>query len=115
MGSCPVRPDGFSTTVSQVTIPGLRRIRAGPGEIEFRYDDDGKRFTLKAFSESVETVSHGLVTELPQWMKDIITLAKVGNHCWAAWEIPPRIVIWFVTDLKYNLVSFISPNEPKGN
>lgn len=93
----------------QLTLPGNRRIRAGPTEIEFRYQDNGLEFHLTAFYENVESRSIGSVYERPQWLIDIVTVGKVGGHQWVLDRRDPMTVLWFITDSQYNLMQFISP------
>lgn len=96
----PPNADGWS---HQFTLPGNRRIRAGPTEIEFRYEEQGEEFVLTAFRENVVSTSRGLLDDQPEWLKHILTVARVGRHAWG------EDVFWFITDLDLNLTQFISP------
>lgn len=87
----------------QLTLPGNRRIRAGPSEIEFRYEEQAGEYVLTAFRENVVSTGRGGVEAQPQWLKDILTVARVGRHEWNVG------VVWFITDLDFNLTQFISP------
>lgn len=91
----------------QLTLPGNRRIRAGPTEIEFRYQDNGVEFQLTAFYENVESRSIGSLDDCPQWLTDIVTVGKVGGHQWVLDRRDPITVLWFITDSQYNLTQFI--------
>ena len=97
------------SVVRQFQLPGMRRIRAKAGEIEFRYEQDQAQFALSSYSENVETVGHGHVEDLPSWVTDVITLGLIGSHAWG--YAPGGFVLWFVTDDSYHLKYFISPQE----
>jgi hypothetical protein len=90
----------------QHLLPGNRRIRAGPGQIEFRYEEWGDIYVLRAFTETIETTGQGRIADMGADLKDIITLGRVGGHAWN------ETTLWFVTDTKFNIIEFISPKEP---
>lgn len=89
----------------QLTLPGNRRVRANPTEIEFRYEEQAGEYVLTAFRENVVSTGRGLIETQPQWLRDILTVARVGRHEWGDG------VFWFITDSDFNLTQFISPLE----
>lgn len=89
----------------QLTLPGNRRVRANPTEIEFRYEEQAGEYVLTAFRENVVSTGRGLIETQPQWLRDILTVARVGRHEWGDG------VFWFITDSDFNLTQFISPTE----
>jgi hypothetical protein len=97
-------PD-VSVIDQQHLLPGNRRVRAGPGQIEFRYEEWGDIYMLRAFTETIETTGQGRIVDMGGDLKAIVTLGRVGGHSWNG------TTLWFVTDTKFNLIEFISPKE----
>lgn len=98
-------PPDVPIVSQQHMLPGNRRIRAAPGQIEFRYEDWGDIYVLRAFTESVETTGQGRIADMGKDLRNIVTLGRVGGHTWN------KNTLWFITDTEFNLIEFISPKE----
>jgi hypothetical protein len=75
--------------------------------IEYRYEEKADEYFLKKWADGRETSSRGLLIDLPEWLVNIITIAKIGGHAKPIVQPPPNFIVWFNTDLDGNLIKFI--------
>ena len=50
---------------------------------------------------------HGAAGTEPQWLQDILTVARVGGHCMDIPRPPPDLIVWFRVNPDFTLVDFI--------
>jgi hypothetical protein len=73
---------------------------------EYRYEERSTEYALRCWCNGRETSSGGGLSTRPQWLVDIINLAKVGGHTAKVREPPPDCIVWFQTDTDNNLQAF---------
>lgn len=49
----------------------------------------------------------GQVGSEPEWLGNVLAVARVGGHMHKIFSPPPQEVLWFVTDLDGSLVTFL--------
>lgn len=84
-------------------------------EIPWRYSTLGDRYTLNSYGG----ISHhdptihlytGPVGSEPEWARNILLMARLGDHEVVIEVPPPNMYVWFTTDGEYNLLGF--PDTP---
>lgn len=76
-------------------------------EIEFRYERRGVEFMLKSWHNGKERTMRGYEDTLPNWLMPIIDVARVSGHLRRTVQPPPDEILWFRTDKRLNLTTFI--------
>ena len=75
---------------------------------EVRYERRGETYSMKMWDvtggDSQEM--HGQVSEQPGWLRNIILMARIGDHMRKVVVPPPDEIIWFKIDDRYNLIGF---------
>ena len=74
---------------------------------ECRYEERDGDYTLKRWRGGHEVASRGLVTDLPDWLEQIRSVARVGGHLKRVSVPPPDNIMWFTTDDDGNLLNFM--------
>jgi len=74
--------------------------------IEHRYEELNGYFNLRSWAEAKEKTRKGMVDTRPAWLNTIINVAAVGNHIQRVPLPPPDVILWFLTDTKFNLIEF---------
>lgn len=74
---------------------------------ECRYEERDGDYTLKRWRDGHEVASRGLVTDLPDWLEQIRSVARVGGHLKRVSVPPPDNIMWFTTDDDGNLLNFM--------
>lgn len=74
---------------------------------ECRYEERGHDYTLKMWREGHEQASRGRVTDLPDWLERVRSVALVGGHLKNVMVPPPDNIVWFTVDDDKNLINFI--------
>ena len=74
---------------------------------EYRYELRGPDYKLKQWHEGKETSWHGEVTGQPEWLTNIVAVAKVSGYLKEPISPPPSAILWFNTDKDHNLLDFI--------
>lgn len=82
-------------------------------EMEFRYERRGDMYMTKCWYNGTEKTERGSVYDMPGWLKSIVDVSRVGNHIKATQSPPPDEILWFRTDTKGNLTTFIDLEDPK--
>jgi hypothetical protein len=82
-------------------------------EYEFRYERRGYEFALRRWYSGTERSDRGIVEMTPEWLKPILDVARVSGHLKRTTEPPPDEILWFRTDRKHNLTSFIDLEDPR--
>lgn len=89
-----------------------------PHALLWRYaEQDDTRFVLTCYKEA-ELHAHfpriedhppveGGIGEAPQWLLNIVAVARVGGHERLAVHPPPKRMLWFATDRNFNLLTFV--------
>lgn len=70
-----------------------------------RYEETGGTYKLRTF-ETGNSMT-GRATSAPDWVRLIVTLAKLGNHV-STPPPPPDFIVWFTTDSKFNLTGYVN-------
>ena len=73
---------------------------------EYRYEERGDTYTLRCWCDGRETSAAGFKSERPEWLVNIINMAKVGGHMSSIKHPPPDCIVWFQTDPDNKLESF---------
>lgn len=76
-------------------------------EIEFRYERRGDVYMIKSWHNGTERVDRGNVEQTPEWLARILAVSRVGHHIKPTRHPPPDEILWFRTDTKRNLTTFI--------
>lgn len=79
----------------------------GDSDAEYRYEERGLDYNLSQWSNAKVAKSHGFIDSRPEWLVNIIDMAKIGGHARRISQPPPDLIVWFTTDSKGNLVKFI--------
>lgn len=87
-------------------------IQMTAGEYEFRYERRGDTYILRRWHNGTEKSERGLTATPPAWLAPILDVAKVSGHLKATVEPPPDEILWFRTDDKGNLTTFIDLEYP---
>lgn len=81
----------------------------------WRFDTDNRTWRLQMWEQThgiaqSTTTSNGMVADpLPEWLSDIVSVAKAGGHT-IHYDIPPlAMLFWFVTDEHNNFIKFDTP------
>jgi len=74
---------------------------------EYRYQRSGTDFILQCWNDGRETTTRGDLTHRPQWLVDILHVAKAGGHMQAPKEPPPDEIVWFRTTQTGDLITFL--------
>lgn len=85
-----------------------------PNTTEHRYSEFDGTYLLESWGEDRKFTERGLVAKVPDWLKEIITIAKIGNFFIAVNSPPPDRILWFVTtdsDKGHELKSFTTFNN----
>jgi hypothetical protein len=75
--------------------------------VEHRYEERDGDYHLKSWHDHGANEVHGPVAHRPDWLTNIIDMAKIGGHCHEIRQPPPDLIVWFGTDDKNQLVKFI--------
>lgn len=84
--------------------------RTGDAAYELRYEERDDYFKVDGWPiGDIEAIpsERGPLSERPEWLDNIITLAKIGGHANAVKYPPPNIIVWFIMDADYNLIEFV--------
>lgn len=73
---------------------------------ECRYTETKGKYSLAMYSADLADLSGGLLTEAPVWLKQIRTLAALGEHGAAVRYPPPEYILWFQLDADKELCGF---------
>lgn len=82
-------------------------------EYEFRYERRGGVYLLKRWHNGTEWTDRGIVEDVPVWLAPIIAVARVSGHLRRTVEPPPDEILWFRTNHKHQLTTFIDLEDPK--
>jgi hypothetical protein len=74
---------------------------------ECRYEERDGDYTLKKWRDGHETLSRGLIQDIPDWLARIRDIATVGGHLKRVVVPPPDNIVWFTTDDDGNLLNFM--------
>lgn len=74
-------------------------------KFEMRYVEEDDWFTLTLYGpHPTVTDLHRPVSERPEWLTNIVTMATVGEHFLNVPDPPPDRILWFFIDEDCNLV-----------
>ena len=86
--------------------------------ISHRLDFFGDQWRLRSFWPdrevgTVETRSQGVLTlgDMPEWLVNIVSMAKAGGYIIKFDEPPPDALMWFETDRDMHLIRFTNQME----
>lgn len=86
--------------------------------ISHRLDFFGDQWRLRSFRTDttvgmVETRTQGVLTldDMPEWLTDIVSMAKAGGYTIKFYEPPPDALMWFETDRDMHLIRFTNQME----
>lgn len=90
-------------------IASIRRnlIQMTTDEYEFRYERRGDVYLIKRWYNGTEWTDRGTIDNVPVWLAPILVVAKVSGHLRRTVEPPPDEILWFRTDRKHQLTTFI--------
>jgi len=77
------------------------------GLYECRYEERDDDYTLKRWRDGHEEASRGFIQDLPDWLENIRSVARVGGHLKKVNVPPPDNIVWFTTDDDNNLINFM--------
>lgn len=83
----------------------------GDAAYELRYEERDDYFKVDGWPiGDIEAIpsERGPLSERPEWLERIITLAKIGGHCHAIKYPPPNVIVWFIIDKDRNIVEFVN-------
>jgi len=74
--------------------------------IEMRYTEHKDRYYLAVFSAEVNMDTHDdlPLSQRPEWLVNIVNIARVGDHFLEVQDPPPDRVLWFAVDSDFNLL-----------
>lgn len=75
--------------------------------IEYRYEETSDQFFLKKWVNGRETSFRNLLSNRPEWLTNVINIAKIGGHAKPIFEPPPNFIVWFNTKPNGELIKFI--------
>lgn len=86
-------------------------------EITCRYEESGTTARIQIWGDAYKPrtktePSHTItapIDEMPQWVKDIRSVAVVGGFMPVNPHPPPKYILWFYIDVDHNLRGFV-PN-----
>lgn len=64
---------------------------------EHRYEERGHNFTLESFGPAGKVTLKGPIKDRPEWLTNIVSLAKVGGYLEEVFIKPPDRILWFET------------------
>ena len=76
-------------------------------DTEYRYEEREGHYHLSQWSDAKTAKRHGEIAGRPDWLVNIIDMAKIGGYARRISQPPPDLIVWFTTDSKGNLVKFI--------
>ncbi len=86
------------------------KARAGDAAYELRYEERDDYFKVDGWPiGDIEAIpsERGPLEERPEWLTNIITIAKIGGYANAIKYPPPNVIVWFIMDADYNLIEFV--------
>lgn len=86
------------------------KARAGDAAYELRYEERDDYFKVDGWPiGDIEAIpsERGPLEERPEWLTDIITIAKIGGYAHAIRYPPPNMIVWFIMDANHNLLEFV--------
>ena len=76
-------------------------------DTEYRYEEREGSYSLSQWSDAKTAKRHGEIAGRPDWLVNIIDMAKIGGYARRISQPPPDLIVWFTTDSKGNLAKFI--------
>lgn len=69
-----------------------------------RYAERGDTFLLETYGKGGKTTLSGRTEDAPEWLANIVTVAKVGGYLKEVDVGPPDRILWFITNDNGDLV-----------
>jgi len=73
-------------------------------EVQWRYVENGGEWRLGRMDDGGPFTASA--AERPEWLENIVTLAKIGGHGVMVYQPPPDYILWFTTTENFELVGF---------
>jgi hypothetical protein len=74
---------------------------------EYRYQRNGSDYILQCWYEGRETTQRGDTSEHPEWLSNVLAVAKAGGHIQRPKSPPPDDILWFRTTPDGDLITFL--------
>jgi hypothetical protein len=79
-----------------------------PPEHTMRYSATRTSWVVNGINENTPaTVARGLHGEEPEWLRNILTVARIGGHCMDIPRPPPDLIVWFRVNDEFELLGFV--------
>jgi hypothetical protein len=74
--------------------------------VEMRYTEHKDTYYLSVFTPGVDITPHDNLplSKRPEWLVNIVNLARLGDHFLEVHDPPPDRVLWFAVDSDFNLL-----------
>jgi hypothetical protein len=74
--------------------------------LELRYTENKDTYYLSVFTPDADLAPHDNLplSERPEWLVDIVNLARLGDHFLEVHDPPPERILWFAVDSNFNLL-----------
>lgn len=86
----------------------MAHTKSDPADLpEHRYEESAGEYKLRTWHNGRETTEAGMLHMRPEWLINVINIARIGDHAKLVHEPPPEIIVWFRTNPDTTLHSFV--------
>lgn len=79
---------------------------------ETRYVQYGLEYEMQTWGPKSVEHTQGDVCELPDWVANAVTVAKVGDHIRKVERPPPEFIVWFKHDEHGTVLGYTHNGQP---
>jgi hypothetical protein len=83
----------------------LSLARTSETEWKHRFLQVADEWSLRTWKLGQETYMTQPIDRMPEWLREIVNVAIIGEHCMHPKDPPGSILVWFTTDNNLNLTN----------